>query len=401
MKKFIQFGAGKIGRSFIAQIFGRAGYEFVFVDIDRDLIDEINRRKSYQIFIKGEATEVITISNIRGIYADDVDQIAKEISESDLAGISVGKNAIGGVVPTLAKGLIQRRKETGERPVDIILAENMKDAALFMREELRKYLPDDYPLGNLVGLIETSIGKMVASGAGIQDTGDKLRVSAEQYNKLIVDGKAFKNPVPEISDLVPKQNMVAWVDRKIFIHNLGHVAAAYYGHFRKPGAVYIYEVLADQEILDFVYRVMIQSATVLQKIHPDEFTQDELYDHIEDLLNRFRNRSLKDTIYRVGSDLRRKLGRDDRIAYPIRMSAGLNLPNDRMLQTLVCGIHFRARDRKGRFHPEDRKFISRFGEDPHRILVEVCGFNESDDAAVIRTALQLDETMYGRSESGK
>ena len=32
------FGAGKIGRSFIGQLFGKAGYEVVFVDMDESLV---------------------------------------------------------------------------------------------------------------------------------------------------------------------------------------------------------------------------------------------------------------------------------------------------------------------------------------------------------------------------
>ncbi|MBN1789065.1 MAG: hypothetical protein JW830_01125 [Bacteroidales bacterium] len=37
-KKLVLFGAGKIGRSFIGQIFNRSGYEVVFLDINQDLI---------------------------------------------------------------------------------------------------------------------------------------------------------------------------------------------------------------------------------------------------------------------------------------------------------------------------------------------------------------------------
>jgi len=32
MKYFVQFGAGNIGRSFIGQLFSRAGYEVIFIE---------------------------------------------------------------------------------------------------------------------------------------------------------------------------------------------------------------------------------------------------------------------------------------------------------------------------------------------------------------------------------
>ena len=48
--------------------------------------------------------------------------------------------------------------------------------------------------------------------------------------------------------LAPKDNIKAWVDRKAFIHNLGHATAAYYGFYLHPEAVYMYEVLDDNEV---------------------------------------------------------------------------------------------------------------------------------------------------------
>ena len=36
--KLVLFGAGKIGRSFIGQVFSRSGYEVVFIDINQEII---------------------------------------------------------------------------------------------------------------------------------------------------------------------------------------------------------------------------------------------------------------------------------------------------------------------------------------------------------------------------
>ena len=78
MKKLVQLGAGKIGRSFIGQVFGRSGYEVVFVDIDREIIRALNKTSTYDVIIKGETTERITIKHVRGIYAGDKEIIAGE-----------------------------------------------------------------------------------------------------------------------------------------------------------------------------------------------------------------------------------------------------------------------------------------------------------------------------------
>ena len=43
--KLVLFGAGKIGRSFIGQLFSRGGYEVVFIDVFKPVIDELNLRR--------------------------------------------------------------------------------------------------------------------------------------------------------------------------------------------------------------------------------------------------------------------------------------------------------------------------------------------------------------------
>ena len=57
--------------------------------------------------------------------------------------------------------------------------------------------------------------------------------------------------------------MKAWVDRKAFIHNLGHSTAAYFGYLKFPDASFMYEVLADTEVLDFTRNVMWEAARIL------------------------------------------------------------------------------------------------------------------------------------------
>jgi len=45
MMKLLQYGAGNIGRSLVGQLFSKAGYEVVFVDVDKTVIDALNRER--------------------------------------------------------------------------------------------------------------------------------------------------------------------------------------------------------------------------------------------------------------------------------------------------------------------------------------------------------------------
>lgn len=357
-KKIVVIGAGKIGRSFIGQVFNRSGYEVLFVDINRSLIDQMNRVKAYRVIIKdGDKEETVRISNIKGLCLEDEERIIEELKHVSIVSLSVGQQGLRTAIPIIAKSLLARRKDYGNMPLDIIIAENMRNADFFIREELRKYLPEDYPLDQLVGLVETSIGKMVPIMTQEDIKEDPLQVFAEPYNSLIVAKKSFLNPIPEVPFLAPKENIKAWVDRKLFIHNLGHATAAYLGYQTHPDAVYISEVLDDEKLLRDVRQTMLQAADILQALYPDEFTHQQLEEHIDDLLHRFRNRSLGDTLFRVGCDLYRKLSPEDRLVAPLRAALNLNKPYLLILNAIEAGISFRGKDQNGNYYPSDKIFF--------------------------------------------
>lgn len=203
-KSILIFGAGKIGRSFIGQLFGRAGYEVVFADIDQTLVDELNRRKSYPVVIKGKTEETLMIRNVRAVSVLNEEAVKEEIVRTSIMAVSVGKNALEKIIPLIGEGLKLREKHTPGRPLDIIIAENMRLASEFMRSRLTELLPRNYPLDKRVGLVETSIGKMVPIMTEEDLKEDPLIIFAEPYNTLIVDKGGFKGPIPDIPGLSPK-----------------------------------------------------------------------------------------------------------------------------------------------------------------------------------------------------
>lgn len=393
-KKLVLFGAGKIGRSFIGQLFSRGGYEVVFVDIAKQIIDELNIHRNYNVIIKSDQKEeILNIKNVRGVNADNKTGVLDELVNAEIAAVSVGLNGLDKVIPLLAKGLEWRQKAGNDSALDIIIAENMRNADEYFRAELIKYLPENYPIDEKVGLVETSIGKMVPIMQKKHLLKDKLQIFAEPYNTLILNKKAFKNPIPDVTGLAPKENMKAWVDRKLFIHNLGHSAAAYIGYIYKSDLVYIYEVLALPVIYRKVRETMVQSADILLKRYPGEFTYQDLDDHINDLLKRFQNVALGDTIFRVGCDLKRKLGAEDRLSGAIKAALEFNLPYDNILYALICGCHFRAKAEDGKMLKEDVEFVYRYGNNIKLILSEVCGFSEIENIQIFQEVEAIDKIL--------
>jgi mannitol-1-phosphate 5-dehydrogenase len=389
--KIVIFGAGKIGRSFIGQLFGCGGYNVVFVDVDPVTIDLLNKRGNYRVVIKGESEEEIIVPNVKAISSFDKEKAVNAISTAGILAVSVGKNALEKVIPVIAEGLVERNNSNPEEPLDIILAENMRSAANFTREHLKKKLPSGFPIDTYVGLIETSIGKMVPIIPLAELEKDPLVVFAEPYNTLILDGKGFKSPIPQIKGLAPKSNIKAWVDRKAFIHNLGHATAAYYGYYKHPDSVFMFEILDDEEVFRFTREVMMQSADILRTAYPQDFTASDLEDHIDDLIRRFRNKSLQDTIFRVGEDLPRKLGADDRFMGSIHLALQNNMPYNLILKAMSYGLFFRAKDEEGNQFPSDVLFLKSISTDFKSIFIKDLSYDPVVDSGIIEQLRNLFE----------
>jgi len=94
-KKMLQFGAGNIGRSFIGQLFSRSRFEVVFVDINKELVKELNKKRKYKLAIKRNELpdEIILIENVRAINGGDKEAVIREIADADIVATAVGKHA--------------------------------------------------------------------------------------------------------------------------------------------------------------------------------------------------------------------------------------------------------------------------------------------------------------------
>ena len=93
------------------------------------------------------------------------------------------------------------------KPLDIIIAENIRNASAMFFNKLLKHLPKNFPLKSSCGLIETSTGKMVPLIPGYVKKNDPLLLWAEPYNTLILDRKGFKNHIPPIPQFKPVNNI--------------------------------------------------------------------------------------------------------------------------------------------------------------------------------------------------
>ena len=372
--KIVIFGAGNIGRSFIAPVFTRGGYEAVFADVAPGVLAELAKRSRYDLVEKSAAGEIHRIVEpVRGVDSRDFPAVKRELDSADICATCVGTGALPAVLKTVALAAADRN-----RHLDIILAENLKSAGELTRKAFREAGISDVDARRRLGVVETSIGKMVPIMPPETAAADPLLSWAEPFNTLIVDRDGFVGSVPEIDDLMAVSPIAPWVARKLYIHNFGHAAAAYIGHRHRPEAVHLWEVLDDPETASLTARAMRLSGEALRREFPGAFAADEIEDHIGDLLSRFRNRALGDTVYRVGRDLARKLDRHDRVVGALALIVKHGLDAGPGLEAFRAALAFLPPGPDGYPDPKDADVIMT-AKDPERFVGGIVGIEPGDE----------------------
>lgn len=337
MKKFIMYGAGNIGRGFIGQTFSDAGYKVGFIDINKEVISRLNADKSYPVHVvTTEANIERKVENVYGIDGTDIELVSDEIASCDIMATAIGVNVLKFIAKPIALG-IKKRFENGGAPLNIIICENLIGADEFLKGLIKEQLPymSDI-IDEKVGFIEASIGRMVPVMTEEKKQGNPLRVYVEPYNILPVDKAAFKGEIPEIKNLYPFTPFNLFIQRKLFMHNMSHALCAYLGFLRNYE--FIYQTVADYDIKYAAYRALMASALAVSEENGVDIKV--LINHADDLLTRFSNTALGDTVARVGKDTKRKLGSNDRLIGALKLCEKHDVDGSYLCIGIAAGLNF-------------------------------------------------------------
>lgn len=359
MKKAIIYGAGNIGRGFIGQLFSQSGYEVVFLDVNEEIIDRLNRDRCYPLrFVSGEQSDEITIRNVRGVNVRRQEEAEAEIASADLMATAVGASILKNIAPIIANGLRSRWCAGDKRPLNILICENLMDAHLVLRKLLLEHLDVAYHpvFDQRVGLVETSLGRMVPVATASMQEGNPVRVWAESFSELPVDSEGFRGDIPDIVGLKPFTPFRFYLERKLYMHNMSHAVLAYLGY--RSGFETIWQTVRDPKISTIAQGALEEAGNALSRKFNVPY--EELIAFGKDLMSRFNNRLLGDTVARVGRDPIRKLASNDRLigaarlclaqgVQPINISRGIAAalcfnvtddPGTREMQSLVSSVGF-------------------------------------------------------------
>lgn len=339
MKNALMYGAGNIGRGFIGQLFHMSGYEISFIDVNMAAIDKLNEDGQYPIYItEKDGYSEYLVTGVHGVNGRDNEAIAEAMAKADIMATAVGVNILKFIAAPFAGG-VRRRMEKGiEAPLNVIICENMIEADKYFAGLVKQNLSEEECryFDSHVALVEPSIGRMVPATPKEIAEKNLLAVCVEPYCELPVDKNAFKGEIPDIKNMVPYAPFDFFIRRKLFMHNMSHALTAYFGALR--GYTYIWEAASDPEIKALAEKALAEASKALHLEYGVPLA--ELTAFSENLIERFRNKLLGDTVERVGKDTKRKLSENDRFVGTVRLCEKHGITPVNVLSGLAAGLHF-------------------------------------------------------------
>tara|TARA_A100000164_G_scaffold236340_1_gene209901 strand:- start:1103 stop:2182 length:1080 start_codon:yes stop_codon:yes gene_type:complete len=294
MKLAVHFGAGNIGRGFIAPVLFENDYKVIFVDVNKELVNLINSEKSYRVTsINSNSSDINIVSNITAIDLASTDELKTALLDADLISTSVGSKFV--------RDIYQKVSELDNDRNQIFVAfENMYRASTTSSNQVKKLNPN-------LEVIDAVVDKIVPP----QIT-DSLSVTVEKYGSIILDEASKGRPLKK-SDVVKYENYENEFYKKLWLLNGLHLQLAYFG--KSNNIHFIHEIL-DKDI-----GVVFAKKTVSQLSNAFNLLTNQDLDH-EDfnnlIIERFSLALIKDEVSRICRNPEIKFSKDERFEYPLR-----------------------------------------------------------------------------------
>jgi mannitol-1-phosphate 5-dehydrogenase len=347
--KIVVFGAGATGRGHVGLLAWQSGFEVVFVDQNRDLVDRLRQAGEYRVRLygsigtQGRPCQEIVVSGYQVYHSEQREDIAKHVASAALVLTAVFDQNLPDVARTLATAVPVCRLRERRSPMNCIACENMMDSSSTLGRCVQGLLGgDDLDYCRQYwGFPDSMISRVVP-----RPEPDPLVIVTEDYNEWTARAEAFRGEKPAaLIALELVDNQTARLERKLFIHNGGHAVCGYIGFHRHWR--YIHEALADPLVTEHVLGALDELGEVVQLKHG--FSRESIAAYKQDLAYRGAIAEIRDEILRVVRDPIRKLSARERLVAPALLAEEYSLPRQWIVRGIVAALKYR--------HPDDAQSL--------------------------------------------
>lgn len=339
-REAVIWGAGKIGRGFLAELFQDAGFQISFFDSAENLVRKLNTARSYSIHkVMGKGRESrVVIQGFEAYHTSDLQVFINKLKEENtIIAVAVHPAALRETAEMMIPGLVSRAKAKPESTLDMILCVNMTNPARSMRSLLEELLPGEVRFYlDRIGLVESVVMRVSPEAPPELLERDGLTVVNNGYPEMPLDKKAFKGIIPQSKLIRLTENIEAEEIRKIYTLNMAHGMLAYLGSLK--GYKTVAECMEDPDIKQAVRRALDEAALGLKAKFA--FGDEEMEKWNHHILDSLDNPILGDRLDRLGADVRRKLSRHDRLVGPAMLCWELGVVPEHLALGIAGGFMF-------------------------------------------------------------
>lgn len=319
MRTIVIWGAGRIGRGFVAPIFREGGWRTVFVDIDRELVDLLNERGTYTIFraTAGGIRREVVGGGFTALHTAQKDELQSLFLEDDLLlDVAIHATELHRAAGMIAPLISLRAKAKPGFPMDILMNVNMSRPDEAFREKLTAALTGD---SAAQGYLTRCVGISGIAAACISPVApeemkreDPLALLNNDYPEQAISRSALKGELPVLPRLRLTQDISCEETRKLYTLNMAHALLCYTG--LPKGYKTVIEAMGDASLRALVNEALDEARHGLAARLP--FTEEELDAWCDTVVSLLMNPYIDDNLQRLGADTRRKLSRHDRLVGP-------------------------------------------------------------------------------------
>lgn len=362
----VVIGPGRIGCGFAGHLLHRSGFEVSFIGRE-PTVTRLRSAGHYLVRLTdGRRCSEEEVPFHAALDIRDGRTCAEAIARADVVCVAVGVDALGAVAPVLARGLAR-----SHRPVNVIGCENDERAGARLRDAVAVLAGS--ALADRHGFSGAVVGRVVAHRIPSHRPGAPLVLVGEPRDEFVVDAAALRAPLPEIRGMIAAQDFVAAYRRKLYRYSAGHATAAYLGHLK--GYRYLHAAIRDPEVAAGTRAAIGEGQAALRAQYGPALAGSPA--DVEEILARFGNAALADTVARVGRDTRRKLAPTDRLIGAARVLEGAGVRAPALAGAAAAALCFGCVEHPPLARPVPGASLARVGA----LLQTVCQLPAEDQLA--------------------
>lgn len=331
MKNVIIVGAGRLGKGFMGETFYNAGWKITFLDNDPRVIQELNRTHTYEVSV--HTTKRVftnTIKNYDAYLVDDYEHVLKAFLKADLLMLPLYPSDFPAAANELAVYFNQQFKVDPTAKKTLICLTNKNHLINQITQGFRSHLADDEVRNwfdqNVV--IRDSIVRRSTDA----DSNYATKLVTTAVASLIIQGPVYSD-FSDVKWLDVRDNVEMLKDIKVFTINGPHATTAYEGYLQG------YDDIAKAETDEKVHQLVqgVHDETIEAVLYEYPVTRDQIREL--EYLPAAKD-EMSDSIYRVGFDPIRKVGKNDRLMGVINLCEKYHLPYNAHVKALAAAFAY-------------------------------------------------------------